>query len=345
MRPQWPAVVVQRGYGDCKDKALLLTSMLRALGIDARPTLVSLATHDGPASMLPAPEVFDHVVVQARLAGREYYLDPTRHGQAGLLSRMGQRLEGAAVLPVDADTQALAVVRSPNRAEIFRSQMHERMSLTQFGAEGRLDVEIQWFGINAENLRLSLLRMDATELRRFVAAGYLQQYAGSRLLGEPDVSDDRRLNQLTISASFAVPRLARASGEQWGIPFAPGLGDAIVLPSRLSRRFPLVVPSFPVTYHYQVDMTWPDGATLAEGPASQRLETPHFRLLSTRSVRGNSESRTIEFAAKVGEVPPVEVPGLAEDLGRLARQIGGVMLATGQGPPQPATPLEPARAE
>ena len=245
MRPQWPAVVVQRGYGDCKDKALLLTSMLRALGIDARPTLVSLATHDGPASMLPAPEVFDHVVVQVRLAGREYYLDPTRHGQAGLLSRMGQRLEGAAVLPVDADTQALAVVRSPNRAEIFRSQMHERMSLTQFGAEGRLDVEIQWFGINAENLRLSLLRMDATELRRFVAAGYLQQYAGSRLLGEPEVSDDRRLNQLTISASFAVPRLARASGEQWGIPFAPGLGDAIVLPSRPVAAVPAGGAVFP----------------------------------------------------------------------------------------------------
>jgi hypothetical protein len=214
--------------------------------------------------------------------------------------------------------------------------MHERLSLAEFGADGRLDVEIQWFGVSAESLRLQLLRMDTAELRRFVAAAYLQQYAGSRLLDEPQVSDDRRLNQVAIRASFAIPRLARAAGEHWQVPFAPSLGDAIALPSRLARRFPLVIPSFPVTYHYQVDMTWPDGVTPAEGPASQRLETPHFRLLATRSVRGNVESRTIEFAAKVAEVPPVEVPGLAQDLGRLVHQIGGVMLATGNGTPQPA---------
>jgi transglutaminase-like putative cysteine protease len=342
MRPQLPAVVLQRGYGDCKDKALLLTRMLRELGIEARPALASLSTRSGPASMLPAPEVFDHVIVQARLAGRAYYLDPTRHGQAGMLSRMGQRLEEAAVLPVDADTQDLVIVRSPNRAEIFRSQLHERLSLARFGGEGQLEVEIRWFGLNAETLRMSLLRMDPAELRRFVAAGYLQQYAGSRLVGEPRLSDDRRLNQLTLNASFAVPRLARAAGEQWGVPFAPSLGDAIVLPQRLTRRFPLAVPSFPATFHYRVDMAWPDGTALGEEPESQRLETPHFRLLTTRSVLGSSESRTIEFTAKVNQVPPVEIPSLVEDLGRLARQVGGVMVAASSGSREPApTPAVP----
>lgn len=335
-RPQLPAVVVQRGYGDCKDKALLLTRMLRELGIEARPTLASLATRKGPASMLPAPDIFDHVIVQARLAGREYYLDPTRHGQAGLLSRMGQRLEEAAVLPIDAQTHDLVIVRSPNRAQIFRSQMHERLSLDRIDAEGRLEVEIQWFGVNAESLRMSLQRMEPAELRSFVSAAYLQQYPGSRLVGEPQVIDDRHINRLTIRASFAVPRLARAAGEQWAVAYAPSLGDAIEMPSQPVRRFPLAVPSFPVTYHYQVDMTWPDGVTLAEGPASQRLETPHFRLLTTRSVRSNTETRTIEFAAKVSEVPSVEVPSLVADLGRLARQVGGVMLGSGSATPPPA---------
>ena len=215
-------------------------------GIDARPALASLATRNGPASMLPAPEVFDHVIVQARLAGREYYLDPTRHGQAGLLSRMGQRLEEAAVLPVDADTQDLVIVRSPNRAEIFRNQLHERLSLARFGDEGRLEVEIRWFGLNAETLAHVAA---AHGCRPTCAASFPPATCSSTPAAawsvSPGVSDDRRLNQLTISASFAVPRLARAAGEQWGVPFAPSLGDAIVLPQRLSRRFPLAVPSFP----------------------------------------------------------------------------------------------------
>src|SRR5207245_3226925 len=39
--PYSPATVVKRRYGDCKDKTLLLITMLRALGISARPALVS----------------------------------------------------------------------------------------------------------------------------------------------------------------------------------------------------------------------------------------------------------------------------------------------------------------
>ncbi len=338
MRPQLPTVVVRRGYGDCKDKSLLLASLLRALGIDARPTLASLTTGSGPTSMLPAPDDFDHVIVQARLGGREYYLDPTRHGQTGLLSRMGQRFEGAAVLPIDAATQDLVIVQSPNRSEIFRSQIQERLSLGQFGDVGHLEVEIQWFGINAEAMRMSLQRMDVSELRQFVAAGYQQQYGNSRLLGDPQVNDDRRLNQLTISASFTVPGLARGSGDDWWVPFAPGLGDAIVVPPTLVRRFPLFVASFPVLYSYSVEMQWPDGTKLDDTPASQRLETPHFRLLTTRNVRGNIESRSLEFQAKVSEVPPNEVRILVNDVDRMAQQIGGAMTARSSDAPQVDAP-------
>jgi transglutaminase-like putative cysteine protease len=336
LRPQAPAAVVQRGYGDCKDKALLLVSMLRGLGIDARPTLVTATHHVDPASSLPAPGVFDHAIVQARVGGREYYLDPTRQGQTGLLSRMGQRFEGAAVLPVDAGTHDLVIVRSPNREEIFRSQMREHLSLASFDAEGRLDVEIRWFGGNAETVRTSLQGMDAAELRHFASASYLQQYVGARLLGEPQVGDDRRLNQLTMKASFAVPRLARAAGNVWAVAFAPSLGDAIVLPSRLVRRFPLHVPSFPVTYDYEVDMTWPDRATVIGAASSQRLETPHFRMLTTRRVSGNTESRSVTFEAKVSQVPPIEIAGLVNDLNRMVQQIGSVMLAARDSAAQPS---------
>jgi transglutaminase-like putative cysteine protease len=328
LRPQLPAVVVRRGWGDCKGKALLLSSMLRELGIDARPALASLATRDGPASMLPSPDLFDHVIVQARLAGREYYLDPTNQGQVGLLSRMGQRLEGAAVLPVDADTKDLAIVRSPNRTEIFGHYLHERLSLAQIGATGRLEVDIRWVGATAESLRLALLHMGPAELRQFVAGGYLQQYDGSRLLGEPEVSDDRELNQLTIRANFAVPGLAQRVPRGWTIGFAPGLADVIDMPSQLGRRFPLALSSFPVTYHYRVDMTWPDGMTIDDGPASPPFETPHFKLLMNRSVRGNTETRTIEFTTKVSEVPPDEVLTYVSDLASLQARIGGVMMAS-----------------
>jgi len=61
---------VQRRYGDCKDKTYLLVSLLRAVGIEADPMLVSLTTPKTPARLLPTPDAFDHVVAQARINGR-----------------------------------------------------------------------------------------------------------------------------------------------------------------------------------------------------------------------------------------------------------------------------------
>jgi len=109
------------------------------------------------------------------------------------------------------------------------------------------------------------------------------------------------------------------------------------------RRFPLALPSFPVTYHYRVDMTWPDSLTIDDGPALQPFETPHFKLLMNRSVRGNTETRTIEFATKVSEVPPEEVLAYASDLGSLPARIGGVMMASANGTRPPA-PIPDERA-
>lgn len=340
VRPQTPAVVMTRGWGDCKDKAVLLTRMLLDLGVEARPALASAATRRGPASMLPAPDLFDHVIVQARLAGRDFFLDPTRHGQTGLLSRIGQHFEEAAVLPVDVATQALVIVRSPNRADIFRSRLYEHVSLAQLDADGRLDVELQWFGLQAENVRVSLLHMDAAQLRSYVATAYQQQYTGSRLIGEPEVNDERRLNEMTIRARFVLPAPLRAIGDRWAIDFAPNLGDVIELPLQPLRRFPLVVPSFPVTYRYQIDMAWPEGLAIDATPTSQPMETPHFRALTTRSVKGNTETRTIEFAAKVGAVPADEVRRFAIDVATLQRRLGGVMLASAGSAPLTAVEVQ-----
>ena len=93
-RPHDPAWVVQRRYGDCKDKTYLLVSLLRELGIDAQPMLVSLQSRRMPAKLLPSPEVFDHAIVRVRLQGKSYYLDGTRPAQsAGRLDTIGLALD------------------------------------------------------------------------------------------------------------------------------------------------------------------------------------------------------------------------------------------------------------
>lgn len=73
-----------RRFGDCKGKTALLLALLHATGIDAVPVIVSAPSGDGLDRHLPMLSLFNHVLVRATVAGRTYWLDATRTGDASL---------------------------------------------------------------------------------------------------------------------------------------------------------------------------------------------------------------------------------------------------------------------
>ncbi|WP_082701854.1 DUF3857 domain-containing protein [Novosphingobium sp. FSW06-99] len=74
----------QRRYGDCKGKTALLIALLHGLGIAARPVLVNTQDGDATAHRLPTMAGFDHVIVEATIGGKSYWLDGTRQGDTHL---------------------------------------------------------------------------------------------------------------------------------------------------------------------------------------------------------------------------------------------------------------------
>ena len=82
--PADAATTWARRFGDCKAKTALLIGLLRELGIDAHPVLVSTQLGDALSGRLPMVGAFDHVIVRAVVAGQEYFLDGTRRGDTSL---------------------------------------------------------------------------------------------------------------------------------------------------------------------------------------------------------------------------------------------------------------------
>lgn len=89
-RPHTPAWVLERGFGDCKDKSLLLVSLLRAAGMEAWPALVHATGGQRLPKAVPSPDVFNHAIVQLSLAGGTRFLDPTVTLQRGSLEERSQ---------------------------------------------------------------------------------------------------------------------------------------------------------------------------------------------------------------------------------------------------------------
>lgn len=324
-RPHAPAEVLERRYGDCKDKSLLLARLLQELGTSAVPVLASLQTRTGPQGLLPSPLAFDHVVVRARVGGRDHFIDPTRLGQLGALDRMGQGLEDALVLPVEASTQALLSVRSAHREALFANELVERFRIPKFGADGSLEIEQTWNGLGAESLRIALPRLDADQRRNWLLGGYDRRYPGITLSGDPQIADDTALNRIVVTARYLVPQLAREFSGDWAMRFFPAnFQGTFALPERVTRQFPVLVPSYPSTLTYRAEVHWPDSVSVITDPRSGKLDTPHFELQTMRSFRGNVASATLTLRPVTASVPAAQLPTLLEDLRKLDQQVGGV---------------------
>jgi hypothetical protein len=84
-KPHSPLMIWNQRFGDCKDKSLLLCSILESRGVEAYPMLVNTTERKKIKEGLPSIFAFDHCVVQFKFNGKTYYVDPTISNQGGML--------------------------------------------------------------------------------------------------------------------------------------------------------------------------------------------------------------------------------------------------------------------
>jgi len=111
-QPSLASDTLSRRYGDCKDKTVLLVTLLRELGIHAAPALVDTNVRKELIHEIPSINAFDHVIVYLQLNDRPYWIDPTRAYQQGDLEMLFQADYGYALV-VDAEHESLTKLQVP----------------------------------------------------------------------------------------------------------------------------------------------------------------------------------------------------------------------------------------
>ena len=75
--PARPDDVMQRKYGDCKDKSVLLAAMLRAAGLKANIALLDSGFGPDTDPEIPGVDRFDHAIVYVEIPGKPMWIDAT----------------------------------------------------------------------------------------------------------------------------------------------------------------------------------------------------------------------------------------------------------------------------
>lgn len=324
--PHPPDVVFKRRFGDCKDKALLLVTLLRSLGVEADPALVSTRNARGVSAVLPSPGAFDHVVVRVLSNGRTYWLDPTRAPQSGLLDRLYQPDYGFALV-VSPSTQELTAMGNVQRDAGGRLNKRE-FSIKVDGSAGpgkpgSMQVKSVHQGLAADIIRSALSTRTKAELQKAYLNFYASYYPGISVAKPLLVEDDSAENRVTVTEHYGIPKLwaeKEGSTEQQLTLFGAELKEFLRGTTQPVRAAPLAV-AFPIEVKSTTEVLLP--VDWVQGPTRWDTRSDAFEYTAS-SARGGSSRQVVvinSFRTVSDHVPADRV---ADHAAKLDQAIGSL---------------------
>jgi transglutaminase-like putative cysteine protease len=324
--PTLPDRVFQRRFGDCKDKSLLLATMLNALGIEAHPALVNTEARHMLDTWQPSPYDFDHVIVAAKLNNQTYWIDPTISYQRGTLA-LATTPDYERTLILSPDAQALTTMPTTPLAEPTTS-VHAVYRIADFASPVALTVTTTYRGADADALRYRL----ASEARADLAKDYLNYYADREpsieAQGLPEIADDESANMLTVTEQYVISRFWK---EQAHTFLAERIGEELIKPDVSRRTMPLRV-AHPTNVEQLIEIQLPHRQAIE--PGTETVEDDALRFTAAVTATGNVVKLRYTLRTKQDAVAAKDV---ARHLALIdeARDLAGYQLK--QGPAAPTT--------
>ncbi len=311
--PTPPAVVMQRRFGDCKDKTLLTLTMLKALGIDARAALVNTEIREGVKDRVPSAAAFNHVLVRAQVGAQTYWLDPTSDPQTGTLQSISQPYFGFALV-VDPETRDLEPMPQGVATQTVRKIRTEFDATQGIGQTATLTITTELSGRSAERQRSDLARSNLEELQRNYLNFYDSYYPGIALAAPISVSDNTRTNVLTVVERYRIGKFWTGGTKPDDLEASVGVPDLSSMlrePAERVRNAPLAI-THPSVVDSTLVVRLPEDWTVA--PERHDIRHPAFHFTDHLTTTPRVLTRVSRYVSLSDHVR-------AEDMADYARQL------------------------
>lgn len=307
-RAHRPDQVFAQRYGDCKDKSLLLVSMLRHAGLEAQMALVSSSLHNSIVDQLPSPLVFDHAIVRFSVGGKWYWVDPTISYQGGDLDSRSLPEYGRALVlnEGDADLRALGA----HLQGIVKSE--ERFMLSSVDTDAEFEVETVYTGHEADQFRAQMAFSGVWEIEKVYLDYYSTLYPEIVSTDSLHYFDDRDVNQITLRESYRIPGFLtrKASGAFEAELFAHLVQQR--LPHIPATKTTPIFTNYPSTLEYRISVVSPMGWAIA--PSSFFLDRDNYMFGTVTTVRSDTLEMEYHFNYHTSFIPASKVSEVVSDV-------------------------------
>ncbi len=312
-------LVCARGFGDCKDKASTIVTMLREVGIDASIVLVR-TRNNGRIDTTPASlAVFDHAIAYVPpMDGypNGLYLDGT--AQSSGMDELPPGDQGAMGLVINQRGEARLVEIPVTPADRNTDTARTEVTVNATGG-ATMHQSREFRGPTAGAIR-ALLEAQATRVER-LERQLTSHYPGVRV---SDVrAGDMNLTEQPARFEFdaSIPQLAVRQGDGWLLPLFAPLNLTREYAERSTRTTDVLIEG-PIAMDERRTIRLPPGATLQDVPAPIRIDSPFVRMEVQIERQGTTLSlhRTITYLTN--RVPVAQYTAFRETCQRIDEALG-----------------------
>ncbi len=314
-QPHSAASIYTNRYGDCKDKATLLLTMLDVAGLHGSIVLVPTDVMAQVDTEMPTLDQFNHVIATVEIGGTRYWLDSTG----------GETAFGD--IPVSNQDRIVFVI-GKRQGEFMRIPVQpadencmKNVGTAAIGRDGALRVEerIEYTGAFATTFRHTYRYEDAAAQRRRLADALNNFSAGATLDDYSITGMNGMADTVVYTRAYTAPGYA-AIADDLMVLTAPlqrvGLLNLTALPA---RRQPLHLGQT-MRREGKLTLAIPKGYRVRNLPKPVELKTEVGTYSESYSVNGDGAIVCRNrFELGVPEIAPTQYPVFREFIRRVAK--------------------------
>lgn len=321
-KPHAPAQILQQRFGDCKDKAYLLCTLLKALGIEAYPVLNNTDYKKTLLAWQPTPFAFDHATVCVQLNGKTYWFDPTISYQRGPLQAISypDYQIGLVLRPGTTGLTTIALQDSG------KTSAKELFTVTSMTGPVRLKVVTDFSGSYADNVRYSFKNNSLREIRKTYKEFYAA-YFKKLEIDSVTCRDEEATGKFITTEYYTIADFWSKENGKTRVVLEPYLINSVLKkPKEQDRTMPYAL-AFPTRYHEEIEVQLPEAWPIEESSVavadSAFALTSHFYQIANDQI-----SMVYDYENLQDHVKPEATSHYLEAVSRAEKSIAYELFST-----------------
>lgn len=294
-RPRPANLVMQRGYGDCKDKANLMRTMLKALRIESYLVLIYSGDPTYVRAEWASPRQFNHCIIAVKVGKDTMASTVVDYPKLGrlLIFDATDPYTQVGDLP-DHEQGSLALIAAGGNGDLVKmpalppyANRMERAAEVELSADGAISgtIKQEAYGQSASNERGRFKELSADDYQKSLERWITQRVRGA-ILNRAVPADNKAENKFDLNFDFSAKGYAQVMQGRL-MMFKPAMVGRLdqFIQVENKRVTPLSLDSS--SYSETIKVKLPPGFVVDEMPEADSVSTPYGKYTSTYEVKGD----------------------------------------------------------